>query len=148
MTESITFTVPGEAQPQGSGRAYTYKRKAEKGGGLGARIDSDNPKLKAWRTLVAWEARRVFRGAALKGPVRLMADCYLPRPKTVKRAVPTVPPDVDKICRGLADAMTGIVYQDDAQITQIKITKSYADRGTSPRVVIVVTPLAEEGRLL
>lgn len=148
MAASITFTVPGLPQPQGSARAYTYKRKAEKGGGIGARVDTDNPKLKAWRENVAWCARRAHRGPALKGPIRLIADCYLPRPKSVRRLSPTVPPDIDKIARGLADAMTGVIYEDDSQITQLKVSKFYAAPGNPPCAVIVVTPLTEEGRLI
>ena len=50
------------------------------------------------------------------------------RPKSVKRAVPTVPPDLDKQIRSILDALTGVAYVDDSQVTHIIASKSYAPR--------------------
>lgn len=145
----IVFTVAGVPQPQGSARAFTYQRTAEKGGGIGARVDSDNPKLKAWRLDVGKAARVAYRGPLLDGPVRIVAAFYLPAPKSLRRPKPhTTRPDVDKLSRAIADAITGIIYRDDAQVTQLKATKSYTGVGEGPHAIIAVTPLLEEGRLL
>lgn len=146
---TVHFVVPGIPQPQGSARAYTYRRKAEKGGGIGARVDSDNPKLKSWRRDVGNIARQAHRGPALKGPIRVVAVFYLHRPKSLRGPkAHTTRPDVDKIARGLADSLTGIVYEDDGQIVQFKVSKCYAGLGESPRADIAITALPEEGRLL
>jgi Holliday junction resolvase RusA-like endonuclease len=152
----LIFTVPGIAQPQGSARAFTYHRKPEKGGGIGARVDSDNPKLKAWRRDVgtaAQAALRLARGAILTGPVRVCADVYLPRPQSMRAERPHITrPDIDKIGRGLLDALTGVLFNDDGQVAQLKLTKAYAQPGTQPCVVVSVraidSPLfaAEEER--
>jgi Holliday junction resolvase RusA-like endonuclease len=97
----ITFRVIGIPQPQGSARAFTYHRKAEKGGGIGARVDSDNPNLKAWRRDVAKMAALVYRGEPLRGPVRLVADFYLPAPKSMRAPRAHITrPDADKLLRG------------------------------------------------
>lgn len=149
---ALTFTVLGKSEPQGSARAFTYHRKAEKGGGIGARVDTDNPRLKQWRRAVAVEARRAMGSTRpyAKVPVRVCAAFYLPRPKYLKgRSIAHVTkPDIDKTGRAILDAMTGVVYADDAQVTQLKVIKAYAAVGDPPHAVISVMPLpAVEGGL-
>lgn len=63
------------------------------------------------------------------GPVRCELTFLLPRPKTVVRRWPVgrFDGDVDKHVRAIFDAMTGIVYRDDAQVTDIAATKRYTD---------------------
>lgn len=139
----IAYGVP---QPQGSAKAFMPK---------GARypvVTSDNPQLKGWRQLVAAEASRALQGTGqlLDGPVQVCAVFYLPRPKALKaQARPHVTrPDVDKLARAIGDALTGVVWRDDAQVVQWQVSKVYAGVGESPRADIVVRALTEEGRLL
>lgn len=138
----ILFTALGKPEPQGSSRAFMPR---------GARypvVTSDNPKLKGWRRTVAQAARLAHRGQPLDGPVRVIAAFYLPRPKALRLDRSHVTrPDADKLGRAIGDALSGIVYRDDGQVTQFKVTKQYAAAGESPRAVIVVTSLAEEGLL-
>jgi Holliday junction resolvase RusA-like endonuclease len=143
MTETIVFTAIGKPEPQGSARAFMPK---------GARypvVTSDNPKLKAWRRDVAQAARQAYRGALIEGPVRVVAAFYLPRPQRLRwdRAHVTRP-DADKLGRAIGDSLSGVIYRDDGQVTQCKFTKAYAGVGESPRAVIAVTPLTEEGTLI
>lgn len=142
MTEVI-FSVAGIPQPQGSARARNVPGRSY------PIVFSDNSKLKAWRRDVAKAARVAHRGEPMRGPVRLIVDFYLPRPKALRGDRAHVSrPDADKLLRGIGDAITGILIVDDSQVTQIKGSKVYAAAGESPRAVIVVTPLTEEGRLL
>lgn len=142
MTE-VVFTVLGVPQPQGSARAIMAP------GARFPRVFSDNPKLKAWRRDVANAARVAHRGAPMPGPVRLIVEFYLQRPKYLRVDRAHVSrPDTDKLLRGIGDSLTGVVIGDDSQVTHIKGSKFYAAAGESPRAVIVVTPLTEEGRLL
>lgn len=145
MTE-LVFTVFGVAQPQGSAKAFMPKN---------ARfpiVTSDNPQLKGWRQLVAQAASRALEGSGifLEGPIQVCADFYLPRPKSIggKPKAHLTRPDVDKLSRAIGDALTGVLYRDDSQITQLKVTKAYARVGESPHAVIAVSTLAVEGRLL
>lgn len=70
-------------------------------------------------------------------PLRLEAIFYKSRPKARKKAVfPTVKPDWDNYAKLLTDAMRGILYEDDNQITTAVIRKRYALPGHSPRVEI------------
>lgn len=142
MTD-VVFTVLGKAEPQGSARAFMRP---------GARypvVTSDNPKLKAWRRQVAKAAAAARYDDPFSGPVRVVASFYLPRPKALRHDKAHITrPDSDKLLRGILDSLSGVVYRDDGQVTQAKAIKAYAAAGESPRAVIVVTPLTEEGRLL
>jgi Holliday junction resolvase RusA-like endonuclease len=69
----------------------------------------------------------------------------MPRPKTVpfaKRAWPIVPPDLDKLVRGVGDGIgqSGLIWGDDSQIIEILATKTYAD-GREPGAVIIIEAL-------
>lgn len=145
----LAFTVLGIAQPQGSARAFTYTRRPEKGGGIGARVDSDNPKLKDWRRHVALAATNVM-ASLRRGPsvnaVAVTAAFYLPRPKYLgSKVAPMVTrPDLDKLARGICDALTGIVYRDDSQVVSLTVTKHYAALHGSPRAEIRVAPIHKE----
>jgi crossover junction endodeoxyribonuclease RusA len=55
---------------------------------------------------------------------------YLDRPSSVSRESrpsPIVPPDLDKLIRGVGDALTGVIYDDDSQVIRVLAWKSYAD---------------------
>lgn len=45
-------------------------------------------------------------------------------------------PDLDNIAKLILDAMNGVVYQDDAQVVVLSVTKCYSD---DPGVTVIVT---------
>lgn len=137
----LVITVVGIPQAQGSAKAFMPK------GGRFPVVTSSNPKLRGWRHLVADAAGRAVEAsgiAVIEGPVRVVAEFYLPRPKALgkKPSPPHVKaPDLDKLQRSIGDAMSGVVFRDDSQITGWKVSKFYAAAGEAPHAVIVVTPL-------
>ncbi len=75
-------------------------------------------------------------------PVEVTATFVLPRPKTVKRAWPSVAPDLDKMCRSLGDSLSlekycdgNPIIKDDAQIVMWHAQKIY---GTPDEVGVYV----------
>ena len=52
-------------------------------------------------------------------------------------------PDLDNFLKAVLDACNGIVFFDDAQITEINARKIY---GIAPKTVLTVTPFAEDRR--
>lgn len=46
---------------------------------------------------------------------------------------PIVKPDCDNICKVICDALNGIAYLDDKQITELKVEKEYSE---TPRVIV------------
>lgn len=143
---SVHLQVEGVAQPAGSKRAMKHRT-------TGRIIVLDDAKgSRGWKTDVAKAARAAMSGPPLDGPLCLTIDFYLPRPKghygtgsnarELRRqapAYPTVRPDLTKLIRAVEDALTKIVWHDDAQVVQQHAYKLYAD---VPVCVIHVDPAA------
>jgi Holliday junction resolvase RusA-like endonuclease len=132
---AVTLFIPGIPQPAGSKRAFPFRRA---NGRLGVRVTDDAKHGKGWRAVCVAEARKAYQGPPLEGPVEFLVVFTLPRPKTSKRAYPDVRPDTTKLVRALEDAMTGILWVDDAQITQQEAMKHYAHPGQPVGALLVV----------
>lgn len=104
---------------------------------------------KPWRNLVSDNARiamtrEKFTQFDKDVPVSVCITFLMPRPKTVKRHMPTVPPDIDKLCRAVLDALTDVgVWVDDSQVVNLEATKIYAS-GIHIGAHITVEGLASE----
>ena len=141
MSKSIlTFTVYGTAIPQGSKRAFSMKTK---GGKNITRVVNDNPNLDRWRQQVAETALEKWGNVPLDrcDAVRLSLAFFRPRPAshygtgrnagTLKASAPAFPtgrPDTVKLARAVEDALTGIVWRDDAQVCRHWLTKHWGER--------------------
>jgi Holliday junction resolvase RusA-like endonuclease len=87
-------------------------------------LHSQGSALAVWRSLIGWEAKSA--GASPHSlPVKITISFFMPRPKTVKRAYPSVAPDLDKLVRAVLDGLTGVAYEDDGQVVQIHARKLY-----------------------
>jgi len=113
------FQVRGLPQPKGSARAFLVHGKPV--------ITSTTRNLKQWEQLVRFQLQD-FDGPPLEGPVCISLTFYLPRPKSAPRRVvhPATRPDLSKLVRSVEDALTGIVYRDDAQIMSLTAIKAFA----------------------
>jgi Holliday junction resolvase RusA-like endonuclease len=137
----LTFTVFGVAQSKGSMRAFTPR-------GMKFPIVTDsNRKAKAWAQLVAEGASRALgqqlAPKMLTTPIRVTIAFYLPRPKRfAKRGARPIAhltaPDIDKLLRSVLDALTEVLYLDDAQVVEVLAMKRYADVDVAPHVTIRV----------
>lgn len=146
----LATIVPGEAVPQGSMRSFASKRKDGTPTGKVSTIAGNQGRLERWRGDVRDSMRRVMEEAGCQptgDPVDVAIFASFARPKSHLRAdgqtlalrAPLVPkPDVDKIARGVLDALTGTVYLDDAQVAAVSATKMYAEPGEPARAFIVV----------
>lgn len=140
----LSFFVPGIPVSQGSKRAFVVKGKpvlAESAKGLGE-----------WRSRVALAARQAMRKAYPSGdwwwkkePLNLTARFIFPRPPSIpkKRKEHVVRPDLSKVLRAIEDAMTGIVFGDDAQLVTVGVSKIYASETMAPGVEIEVWEVNE-----
>jgi Holliday junction resolvase RusA-like endonuclease len=128
----IEFTVLGVPQPQGSMKAFMPKR------GKFPIVTNDNAKTKPWRQQVAGTCLAARGQEPMMGrevPVRVEVSFYFPRPKSVKSKAKTTRPDADKLLRLLCDALTGIAFEDDSQVTELHATKQY---GEPPRMEVKI----------
>lgn len=138
----IRFTIPGE--PQGKGRARI--------GRIAGHARMFTPaKTLAYEGLVAQMAQQAMAGAALlAGPVVMEADILFTVPRSASRKVradslaglmrPTKKPDTDNVIKALCDGMNGVVWRDDVQVVELRVSKRFAE---VPGVVVSVAPLQQ-----
>jgi Holliday junction resolvase RusA-like endonuclease len=117
----VHLRIEGLPKPQGSKRVFN-----------GRVVEASGNALKVWRRAIADEcqAQVTENHKLILGPVEVTCVFYLPRPKTVKesdRPLPIVPPDIDKLARGLLDGIgqSGMVWGDDSQVIELKAIKVY-----------------------
>ncbi|WP_427870578.1 RusA family crossover junction endodeoxyribonuclease [Leucobacter luti] len=129
----VSFRADGTPRPQGSKKAFVVKGRA-------VMVDDNKPQLKEWRNAVkaAAAAALVAHGIEPKaeGALAVALEFTFERPKSVKRAMPHVAPDLDKLQRSVLDALTTAgVWKDDAQVTTISARKIY---GPNPGALVSV----------
>lgn len=140
-----TFFVEGIPSPGGSKSFMGISRKT----GRAILVDAGGLKTKEWRKSVeeaAWDfmsSRPPFRG-----PIKCDFVFYMPRRKfhlnkngTLKNRAPKyhlTKPDALKLARSTEDAMTEIVWVDDAQIVNGSQIKVFADK-RKPGAKITIT---------
>ena len=134
--------IYGDPVPQGSSRAFNHSGRIV--------VTSDNPNLKKWRTFCAFVLRKdIAKGAPIDGPVEVVLDFYLARPKSHLNGSGTLrkgysvshinKPDADKLVRAILDACTDAgVWHDDAQVVRLTATKNYAVTPELPGVRVEV----------
>jgi crossover junction endodeoxyribonuclease RusA len=145
----VSFEVLGAAETKGSAKAFVPKKWADEAHRAGkaprAIVTNDNPSAKAWEQRIATEAQKVAGDGLFVGPVVLLVTFHLPRPKSLPKRVlhHTTRPDCDKAARCVLDALTGVLYHDDGQITELHVRKAFAATATAPRAVITVAAAAD-----
>lgn len=136
----IEFFVPGIPKPAGSKRAFYIKK-------LNRAVVVDACKTsRDWKTDVSWCAREHYKGHVLAGPICVQFTFVMCRPKShygvgrnvmsLKESAPSYPtarPDVLKLARAVEDALSRIIWHDDAQIVQEILRKQYILPGVYPR---------------
>lgn len=131
--EGIQFVIPG--QPVAFARA----------GRNGKFSFTPTPQRNFMAVVRDFAAQEMAGREPLTGPVRLTLEAeYIPPASWSKRKQTeanwkTSKPDADNIYKLVADSLNGVAYVDDAQIADVRITKTYA--GVS-RLSVSVEPLA------
>lgn len=155
----IRVFVPGVAQPGGSKTATVIRRKGgaivmKNGRALVTTRDA-NKKAPEWKATVRVFAAEVYSGAPLAGALRVRMVFYRQRPQghfrsgknshLLREAAPEYPtgkPDVLKLARPVEDALTGLLWTDDALIVDERLTKLYCWGNQRPGVSIEVETVA------
>lgn len=138
----IRFVVPWEpvAQPR--------QRHAIRGKGARQFIANYTPAnhpVNAFKQACQLTAKTAMCGPLLDGPIRLNVLAVFSRPSSMiwkKREMPrvrkTTKPDFDNVAKALCDALTGIVWKDDAQIASATIEKAIASGNEQPHCVVEI----------
>lgn len=132
---AITFSVPGNPVPQPRPR-FTVQ------GGLAKAYVKKLHPVHAYRRAIAFEASAA--GATpVNQPVSVVIDAVFQRPKShmrksgVKPSAPLLPLcDVDNVAKAVLDALNGVAWADDRQVSRLVVEKSY---GTEARTTVRIT---------
>jgi len=122
------FTVRGTPATQGSKSLVRTRR------GRTFMIESSR-RVKPWRSLVA-SAASASGVRRIDGPVRLDICVTWARPAShlradgsVKASAPRIPGygDCDKLARAICDALAGLAYHNDRQVSDLRIRREWGD---------------------
>lgn len=97
-----------------------------------------------WRHAVAMVARSNAAGL-IPAPVGASLHFVMPRPKSTPKT--KTPPaikrtgDIDKLTRGVLDALTGTALVDDAHVIDVRATKRIATLGETAGCHITIWPI-------
>lgn len=98
-----------------------------------------NPGLKTWRATITANARQHTGTYTGERPLHVTYRFHLTRPKSVRRLLPWVKPDLDKLIRAVNDGLSDAgVWDDDARITAITAQKKYETPEQKPGVFITI----------
>lgn len=130
----LKFFVEGKPEPGGSKKIVRI--------GPNYRIADANDKAKDWKEDVKKIARRIYEGEPLSCALRVFCLFSVARPKSHYRTGknshllrenapkhPTTKPDGTKLFRSTEDALTGVIWVDDAQVVSQTVQKRYAELG-------------------
>jgi Holliday junction resolvase RusA-like endonuclease len=128
----VSLSVVGDPASQGSHAIMQ-----------GRIVQVNSKKHKAWRNAITQTALATLPAdwQPIDEPCELFVNFYMPKPASVKRSLPTVSPDLDKLIRAVGDSLTdsGVVV-DDSRIVRISARKLYAI-GIEPGATIEVKTL-------
>ena len=116
MVLKDAFFVRGRPVPQGS---MKFVRP-------GVMIHSRSQDLALWRADIARNAE-LFGFKPIASAVKVELDFVMSKPKSAKRAFPSVKPELDKLIRAVLDGLTGVAFEDDSQVILIQSSKTYGE---------------------
>ncbi len=133
MSWGVRLTIPGRPRPKGSSKWIPSAT-------TGKSVPAHNANLEHWTASVTLAAQRSYGRSPTDGGVRVVIDCFFRRPKAhyrtgrkahlLREDAPSVhvqTPDVDKLARAILDALTGVIYHDDSQVSALMVTKAWSD---------------------
>lgn len=116
MTASLTYSFFVDGIPATKGSWKVGRR---------GKLRPDNERERPWANAVAWTTK----AAGVKpidGAIELTLWLFFPRPKRPTNPFPSRN-DVDKLARSCMDALTGIAWADDQQVTDLFVQKRWQD---------------------
>lgn len=141
----MKFTIMGE--PCGKARPRVVRNN-------GISRSYTPEKTTNYEALVKMIYRQQHGTYIVDGPVRVRIAAYysVPRSASKRKAQamrggalrPTKKPDCDNIAKIICDALNGIAFKDDAQVSQLYVEKWYADE---PRVEVEIRPMNQGAAL-
>ncbi len=129
MSKSISITVYGNAVAKGRPRVAMRGKHP---------VVYTPTKTREWENLIKLAAAGKVKGL-MTGPIAIYVAFFLLRPKSLSRKVcdHVKRPDLDNLFKSVLDALSGVVFENDSQVVEIKAYKYYSIE-SRPRVSITV----------
>lgn len=128
MPTAIAFSVPGDPVPQPRPRVSTV-------GGFGRAYVPKTHAVHAYRQAVALAAKAAGCEPHAE-PVNVVIDFVFARPKShlrksgLREDAPRLPRvDLDNAAKAVLDALNGVAWDDDSQVSRLVLEKSYGTEG-------------------
>ncbi|MBK5492202.1 RusA family crossover junction endodeoxyribonuclease [Bacillus sp. TH13] len=132
----IQFTIMTEPVAQGRPRASAVHGKVRM---------YDPKKSRDFKRYVSAIAAKFAPASLLEGPLQLEVKVYKPSLKSFSKKKtlaaeegllrPTTKPDVDNYVKGVKDALNKVIWNDDSQVVDLKVSKWYSEK---PRVEVFI----------
>ena len=152
MKPILELIIPGSPVPQPkhsarviAGRACSYMPTSR---GKGAQRRSNG--IAEFRALVRKIAAERYQGPLLECPLAVDCEFVFPRTKGMlwkRKPMPRLPhavrPDRDNLDKAVLDALKGVIWRDDQQVSGGTLWKFYAAGGEQPHTRILISLLEE-----
>jgi Holliday junction resolvase RusA-like endonuclease len=139
---SISFTVYGEPVAQGRPRATTINGHVRM---------YDPQKSRDFKKYVKFVGSENAPERLLEGAIALEVKVFKPTLKSFSKKKklaaesgqlrPVTKPDVDNYVKGVKDGLKQVIWIDDSQVVDLRVSKFYSEK---PRVEIKITPLESQ----
>lgn len=139
---TVCFTVPfvhGLQRPRFSGHAYDTRRNREDKALMAAAY------REACRKAGLGKPWKAPKGVPVGVEVTVRQPLPKSRPRRVTREPHVVKPDADNALKLCLDALNGVAYEDDAQVTYAACRKLPRERGVGPETTVTVTRIWSDG---
>ena len=139
-TWPIDFTVPTVPVAQPRPKAASHAGVAHVYGAATGHA------IHAFKATCVLAASGAYSGAQLEGPLSVVLEFVMPRPKMPKKSNPgrinrTVKPDCDNLAKSVLDALSGRLFVDDKQVTCLVVSKQAAAVDELPHVRVRIREL-------
>ena len=131
---TVEFFVAGIPKSMSVGKTIRWKTKD--GSRQGSHQKRENTD---WASLVGTIGRTHAPVKPFAGPIHLMLEFLMPRPKSAKKAsYPLKRPDIDNMIHKLTDQFNGVMWVDDSQIVVLIANKNFVWADDSPGLRITI----------
>jgi len=140
----VIVTIPGEPIAQGRGRAVRV--------GPGVRI-VDPKRSRAWKAVAHAHMQEAMGDRPIPdGPLAVTIRAVWPPSGPPRKREPRPEcwrpksPDADNVAKAVLDAGNGVLWLDDRQVVELRVTKRHAAQGEGPRVEVAVESVDGPGQ--
>lgn len=137
MSQQVNFEIPGVPVPQ------PRQRHALLADGTVTNYTPKDHPVQAYKMTVRLAGKAAWGGPPTPHAVELSVTFLFPRPqrlvwktRPMTRLPLTIKPDGDNLIKAVKDALTGVVWEDDAQVFSGAYVKLYCAGGEQPRTIV------------